>query len=168
MKSGALICLFLASGAAACAHGQTYRNETYKFGVSVPEGLTICKTPAPGVNHGIVVLLDSSDCQKQQEVARIDFFAAYNVAYEADTSAALAKNICESKVGLPTDMKRDGVVLYRCSTVSETNLTKYFAVRPEVGKWVGDWVEFDISVYCPSQKCAPTMVKRVLSGLRLK
>lgn len=168
MRSGIFIFLFLVSSAAACAHDQAYRNDTYKFGISVPEGLTVCKTPAPGVNHGIVVLLDSSDCLKQQDVARIDFFAAYNVAYEAETTVALAKNICESKVGVPSDLKRNGVVLYRCSTEPEIKQTKYFAVRPEVGKWVGDWVEFDISVYCPNRTCDTVLVKRVLSGLRLK
>jgi hypothetical protein len=143
--------LVIASGG---ARAEMYQNEQYRFSVDLPGGKTVCRSVAPSPDHGLIILLNSSDCEREREVAGIQIFASYNVAHEARTTAELSKHYCRV-VAHPSDVMVDGLTFYRCDkpTASDGPAVAYFALRPEAKKWEGQWTEFSLWIHCPKADC---------------
>lgn len=150
------------------ANAKTYRNHIYGFSVELPKGMTACITPPPGVQHGVIVLLEGSDCDLLSNAAYIDFYAGYNVANEAVTTAELAKSECSEGKGAPSDLRIDGLLFYRCTKGSKAHSVDYLALRIRPEKEAYSGIEFDITLYCPKHNCDMKAMRRIISGMHIK
>jgi hypothetical protein len=153
------------------AHGRYYDNRNYGIHVELPGDKSVCLTDPPGSNHGLIVLLHSSDCSHPVKAARIEIYVGSNVPFEAETTAELAKHLCAGRADEPTHLMLDRLKLRRCHMKSDGELehADYFALRPIRGSWVGEWTVFQISLYCDKNNSEEysTYLRKLLSGIRL-
>jgi hypothetical protein len=150
------------------AHGESYDNRDYGFHVEVPGSKTVCLTIP---RHGLVILLNSSDCNLVMSEARIRIFVGYNTPSEAKTTTDLTREICGEVPSRPTDMKLNDLKLRRCVSKIEGNFMRedYFTLRPMPGEGVGQWIVFEISLYCQQKDlgAGSKILRKLLSGMRL-
>jgi hypothetical protein len=153
------------------AHAKSYSNRDYGFHVELPNDRTACLTAPPGPNHGLVVLLASSDCDRLLEAARIEVFIHYNVPSEAESTAELTKDVCVGSPSWPANMKLGYLRVRRCDIKAGGTISRetYFALRPMPGEWAGQWIVFEISLYCRIEDRTryTGSVRRLVSEIRL-
>ena len=146
----------------------SYRNVDYRFSINIPDGDTICIDPSVTSNHEVVILLDSTDCDKKSTLSYILFFTSYNVAWEAKTTSELSEKICDSHAGTKTDVKINGIYFYKCIGAKNEKSITYFTLRPEAGVEEAGWTKFEVTLYCPNRKCDAREIIRILRGMRLQ
>ena len=86
----------VAASAGITSHALSYTNREYGFSLQTPPGLTVCGEQPPAPNDGVSILLHGHDRDKQDTVTRVNVWAEYNVAYEANTTADVIKALCPS------------------------------------------------------------------------
>jgi hypothetical protein len=153
------------------AHGRYYDNRNYGIHVELPGDKSVCLTDPPGSDHGLILLLHSSDCSNPVKATRIEVYIGANVPFEAETTAELAKHLCATQADEPTPLMLDRLKLRRCHMKSDEELAHadYFALRPIRGIWVGQWTVFQISLYYDKNDAEKdfTDLRKLLYGMRL-
>jgi hypothetical protein len=165
-----VLCLLVAAllpGARASA--ATYANEDYRFEADPPARLTMCTTPAPGSDHGFMVLPYAKDCSELGSAERVSVFLANNTAWEVRSSKELGSHICAGARIRESRERIAGLHFLRCGPFKEGALssTKYFALRLGAESWI-DWTQISVTVYCRpvhAKECA-RVVHDTFRGLR--
>src|ERR1700712_1347129 len=101
---GRFVVLFALLVALRPAHGRYYDDRNYGIHVELPGDKSVCLTDPPGSNHGLIILLHSSDCSHPVKAARIEIYVGSNVPFEAETTAELAKHLCAGQADEPTHL----------------------------------------------------------------
>lgn len=161
--------LLLVAVMAAPAAAETYVNQDYRFAADLPDGLAVCTTPPPGSNHGFNLLLQSKDCDVENQ-EQIQVFIAYNAAWEARSSRELGTHLCHGAAITQSDQVVGGLRFLRCGPFKRgtLRLTQYFALRHNPGDPVG-WHTMQVEVFCQpahARVCDRT-ARAVFRGLRL-
>jgi hypothetical protein len=167
--------IFVAAVFLLCAlgviHAKSYDNRNYGIHVELPDGKAVCLTPPPGPDHGLVILLNSSDCSHLLDAARMEVFVHSNVPSEIETTSDLTRGTCRDARGRPTDTRLNGLRLNICEFImfGGLSLETYFAPRPLPGREVTRWTVFEISLYCQTNDRPryTNSLRRLLAGMRL-
>jgi hypothetical protein len=164
-----LVLLFALNGGASA---ETYDNSEYGLQVDLPARRTVCRTPPPGANHGFSILISAADCDHELDAQRVELFVAFNTASEAKTTAELIESACDGAPARPSNIKSDGVTFYRCNIQKIKGMSRieYFGLRSANGKWVGQWEEVHVSVFCKNDMCpkAINLADELISGLKFR
>jgi hypothetical protein len=158
--------------AVSAAYARTYANRDYGFRVDLPIGKAVCQTPPPAPNHGLVVLLNTSDCDGLVAATRMEVYVHHNVVSFSQTTAALAEEVCHGAPSWPTRMKLGTLPLRRCDMRAEAGdlpRETYFALRPPPRDRSDFGVVFAISLYCQTKDCAmyEKDLRTLLSGIKV-
>lgn len=123
-------------------------NEAYQFSVEPLAGHTTCGPVEYASNHGVLFLLDTTDCGRDVLFAeRVAVIANYNVAWEVRSSRGLGRHLCDGARVQESKKTVGAVKFLRCDAKSEDGLSRtlYFALRPRAGA-VG--ITMEVNAYC--------------------
>jgi hypothetical protein len=133
------------------ADANTYFSEPdFGFKVTIPDGLKVCTTPAPGANHGLTALLVSTDCEQALKVPRLELFVDYNVTLEAETAESLIPEACNGRGAERTKILAGTTPVYRCRGLIDAGplqQARYFLLHQDTKRPSSEWAVATVDVY---------------------
>jgi hypothetical protein len=108
--------------------GKTYINDVYMYILPVPKMYVACMGPQYSGEHGLNILLSSSDCRKVESVPSLAVSGYWSDFPSADAPGAVDSNCTGGGTATRTGVHFGDVILFRCDKRAGNTIT-YFTVK---------------------------------------
>ena len=128
----------------------------------------MCTEQPPAPNDGVSVLLHGHDCDKQDSVSRVNVWAEFNVAYEANTTTDVLKALCPSMERMSLTVA--GETFLGCPTKTGPHPAALFALLrllPDRPVFDGVVYGMQLTVASDADAADATTFRNIVKGFRL-